>query len=107
MVQETHWPEDREYSNHDWHVTSTGCSNMHSGVLVMLARSKFQHAVIRKEAPIPGRALAVRIQQGGMAVYLINVSRRCGMAPIKPGHKEPGSWTPSRSKSTLRLPGTR
>ena len=76
MVQETHWPEDREYSNQDWHVTSTGCSNMHSGVLVMLARRKFQHAVIRKEVPIPGRVLTVRVQQGGMVVYLINVYQK-------------------------------
>ena len=76
MVQETHWPEDREYSNQDWRVTSTGCSSMHSGVLVMLARRKFPHAVIRKEAPIPGRVLTVRVQQGGMAVYLINVYQK-------------------------------
>ena len=66
---------------HTGHVTSTGCSNMHSGVLVMLARSKFQHAVIRKEAPMPGRVLEMRVQQGGMVVHLINVYQKVWNGP--------------------------
>ena len=76
MIQETHWLGERDYSNDAWHVLATGCDRQHSGLLIMLAKATFPGAVIRKEVALPGRVLAVRIQQDQKVLNLVNVYQK-------------------------------
>ena len=76
MIQETHWLGEQDYSNDAWHVLATGCDRQHSGLLIMLAKATFPEAVIRKEVAIPGRVLAVRIQQDQKVLNLVNVYQK-------------------------------
>ena len=76
MVQETHWLGEQDYSNDAWHVLATGCDRQHSGLLIMLAKAAFPAVVIRKEVAIPGRVLAVRIQQDHKVLNLVNVYQK-------------------------------
>ena len=76
MVQETHWLGEQDYSNDAWHVLATGCDRQHSGLLIMLAKAAFPAVVIRKEVAIPGRVLAVRIQQDQKVLNLVNVYQK-------------------------------
>ena len=76
MVQETHWLGEQDYSNDEWHVLSSGCDRRHSGLLIMLAKTKFPHATIRKEIAVAGRLLSTRIQQGPKVTHLINVYQK-------------------------------
>ena len=52
MVQETHWLGEQDYSNDEWHVLSSGCDRRHSGLIIMLAKTKFPNATIRKEIAV-------------------------------------------------------
>ena len=76
MVQETHWLGEQDYSNDEWHVLSSGCDRRQSGLLIMLAKTKFPHATIRKEIAVAGRLLSTRIQQGPKVIHLINVYQK-------------------------------
>ena len=76
MVQETHWLGEQDYSNDEWHVLSSGCDRRHSGLLIMLAKTKFPCATIRKEIAVAGRLLSARIQQGPKVIHLMNVYQK-------------------------------
>ena len=76
MVQETHWLGEQDYSNDEWHVLSSGCDRRHSGLIIMLAKTKFPNATIRKEIAVAGRLLSTRIQQGPKVMRLINVYQK-------------------------------
>ena len=71
-IQETHWPESREYRDGAWTCIHSGSGSREGGVLIMLHASFFQGVSVKHAEVEPGRLLHVRLE-GNPSIDILGV----------------------------------